>query len=153
MRDDHFVHRFDGDLDDEKGRDANVSSDDLPPDLAELACQLSDDAAFLSARFPAARFPAAPGQAAKPDGGGKVSNGFALRLPWAAAVLFAAVGTGLIATDFVSDAPLPVENARRLASGAAVKPVVAFDSFTGAEQEAVLDLLEDEGVEVESFSI
>jgi hypothetical protein len=171
MRDDRIVRAFDGgDEDDDRHgvlpqsafpHGALPQGDDLPPELAELAGQLSDDAAFLAARFPAAPLPAVrPAQVSAAEAAdSKVTRRFARRIPWAAAVLFAALGTGMLATGLVSDAPEPAERARNewgrpVASGAAaVKPVIAFEQFTGAEQEAVLDLLEDEGMEPGSLSI
>jgi hypothetical protein len=182
MRDDRIVGAFGGDEDDdchgtlpqsafpiskfpysEFPYGALPQGDDLPPELIALAGQLSDDAAFLAARFPSAPLPAAmPAQvsaagAVQVSATGaahtKVTRRFA-RFPWAAAVLFAALGTGMLATDLISNAPEPAEQVRPVASGAAaVKPVIAFEMFTGAEQEAVLDLLEEEGMEPGSLSI
>jgi hypothetical protein len=127
------------------------SSDNLPADLAELAGQLVDDAAFLASLYPARSCDTVPSAVASASAMHPRSTH---RAALVAAVLLGAVGVGLVATNFVSDEPETAEGRRALAAAeAAVTPVVSWEFFTGAEQEAVLDLLEQEGVEQGSLSI
>jgi hypothetical protein len=132
-----------------------LPSDCLPPDLIELAGQLHCDAMFLASRYPAPSFAFGMGATSSdaPDEG-VVPRRFSYRVPLAAAALLAAIGTGLWATNFASNKPNVDRSERPVAAGAAaVTPMVSFELFNGAEQEAVLDLLEEEGVRQGSVSI
>lgn len=135
-------------------------SDDLPADLASLAARLRSEAASLSAAYPAAAVSEAP-----PDDppAAPLRHRRAKRLGgWAAA----AVACALVASSVwrqpverrgvLDGAPSRGQEASRItqagpasAQGEFVAPPVEWTpagirGFTGAEREAVLDLLEAE---------
>lgn len=142
---------------------SDKSSSDMPDELAALGAQLSDDADALSLAYPAVR-PLATEAARRTAPHGKRRW---LRWGGAAAAIFLAAGTWRIIADRVSidDAPPPhMVSAVSKGSPSADRPLAVversitvpktmpdesglspsiFRGLTGAEQEAVLDLMQD----------
>jgi len=123
---------------------------DLPADLAEAALQLSADAQWLSSVYPAAHgevVPAAPFVTSQPAVRPRRTYRWA-----AAAVVLLALGVGAVAYRAntgdvpreinVAQVTEPAAVSREPAADPVVMPAVVFGELSGAEQEAVLDLLE-----------
>ena len=119
----------------------------LPADLQELAEQLSADASYLAQRFPA------PGSTAAPAGAQAKS------LRWAMALVAVAAGLSAVA-QFTWHSPLapqaaiePVSMAAADPLPALVQPAAFFHELTGPEQEALLDLWDEQQIRQSSFTI
>jgi len=121
----------------------------LPADLQELAEQLSADASYLAQRFPA------PGSAAAP---GRAQVATQRR-----AMVLVAVAAGLSAVaQFAWQGPLvpqarieraPIAAAESAPVPAFVQPAAFFHELTGPEQEALLDLWDEQQIRQSSFTI
>jgi hypothetical protein len=145
------------------GASSDELSTDLPDELAAIGAQLSDDAAALALAFPARRPLAGESE---PDSSLHRKRRW-LRWTGAAAVLLIAVGTWRVIDDQTSrddsppshavsaiangrsstDRPLavverPMTAAKPMAEESGL-PASIFRGLTGAEQEAVLDLMQD----------
>jgi hypothetical protein len=127
---------------------------DLPPELAALGEQLGDDSDHLAARYPA-------GRTSQPVEATPTPTRRRIMLRWggAAAALFVAIGTWQVtesrlvdgdrhASRVVPALPIAVTNPALIVPKPAVSenglPASVFRGLTGAEQEAVLDLMQDD---------
>ena len=119
----------------------------LPADLQELSEQLSADASYLAQRFPA------PGSTTAPP------RAQAKSLRWAMTMVAVAAGLSAVAQFTWHDPlappaaiePVPVAAADPLP--ALVQPAAFFHELTGPEQEALLDLWDEQQVRQASFTI
>jgi hypothetical protein len=143
-----------------------IETDVLPAELECLAEQLAADAARLAAKYPAAECRVTAADVRSPA----ASGGHAWRWAVAASLLAAAGITSWGAWNGFGTSPQPHTDrvATAPASGGssatssvrddvadlpAVTPAVLFEDLSPAEQEAVLDVMEEEGHEPARLSI
>lgn len=127
---------------------------DLPPELEALGEQLGDDADHLAERYPAGKTSQSVETRSAPT-----RRRSALRWGGAAAALFVAIGTWQFTESHLADGdrqpgrvipalPVAVTNPALIVTKPAVSenslPASVFRGLTGAEQEAVLDLMQDD---------